>query len=205
MRTNTQRVAGVVAVAAVLLTGCGDAEPGDDETTPATTETSTDEPTEDGTAAAGATVTVTAVDYAYADLTAEIEVGTTVVLQNDSEAEVHEILAILLPEDETRSADELAALPEEELGALVANLRGVALAPPGADSSALPAPPLTLAEPGRYLFVCAIPTGAPADDVMAAVQAFIEAGGEDPAGPAYPETGPPHFANGMYAEVTVTG
>ncbi len=83
-------------------------------------------------------------------------------------------------------------------------MRGVALAPPGGDSTEFPAPPLTLEQPGRYLFACLIPTDAPPDEVLQAARDFAESGATEGA-PAYPETGPPHVANGMFAEVEVTG
>ena len=56
----------------------------------------------------------------------------------------------------------------------------------------------TLSEPGRYLVICAIPTGA---DPME----YLEAAAQSEEGPPEVEGGPPHFVNGMYAEVVVTG
>lgn len=147
----------------------------------------------------GDAVVVRAVDYGYADLDTELPAGTTVVLDNGSDREVHEILAFRVEDD--RPTSELLALPEEELMPLL-DMRGVALAPPGEDSTGLPVPPLTLEEPGRYLFLCLIPTDAPPDDVMAAVEEFVASGQQEGA-PDYPQTGPPHVQNGMHAEVTV--
>jgi hypothetical protein len=53
-----------------------------------------------------------------------------------------------------------------------------------------------LADPGRYAIVCVIPTGADPDEYLAAA-AESDAGPPDVAG------GPPHIANGMFAELVV--
>ena len=55
----------------------------------------------------------------------------------------------------------------------------------------------TLAEPGRYVLLCAIPTGAHVAEYLVAA-ATSE-------GPPQVDGGPPHFMNGMFAEITVTG
>ncbi len=185
---------GVVAVALLLAGACGS----DDDSSDAQTEASNGD-----TESADSSVVITAVDYAFDDVPETVSAGTTLVIQNDSEAEVHELLAWRLPDDETRPMSELVTLPEEELAVLLAGPPVITpLAPPGADSSDLPAPAV-LTEPGRYALVCFIPTGAPPDEVMAEVQAFLEAGGDAPGGPDYPETGPPHVVNGMYADIVV--
>ena len=53
----------------------------------------------------------------------------------------------------------------------------------------------TLQEPGRYLVICTIPTGADPAEYLAA-----EATSN---GPPDVEGGPPHFTHGMYAELDV--
>ena len=55
----------------------------------------------------------------------------------------------------------------------------------------------TLAEPGRYLIMCAIPTGADAEEYLAAAATSD--------GPTQVEGGAPHFAHGMFAALIVTG
>lgn len=183
MRSSVSRTTAIVLAGALALAGCAEADANPDE--------------------GGEVVTVGADDYAFPDLAAEYGVGTTFVLRNDSEVEVHEIMALRVDDDEPRPGGELLKMPPPELMGSV-ELAGVALAPPMADSASSPAPPLVVAEPGRYLFVCLIPTGAPPDEVMAAVQDFVEAGAPEGDAPDYPETGPPHAANGMFAEVTIT-
>lgn len=55
----------------------------------------------------------------------------------------------------------------------------------------------TISGPGRYAIVCFIPTGAdPA--------AHLEAAQQPSEGPPQVEGGPPHVANGMFAELEVT-
>jgi len=195
--TRGRRVAAAVAATALLLAACGD-DAADDTPPPADQET--DAAGDNGDE--GETIVVGAFDYGYTDLPSEIAAGTTIVMRNDSDAEVHEILAFRLPDDEDRPVQDLLQLPEPELMPLL-EMRGVALAPPGADSTMAPTPPLVLEQPGRYVFLCIIPTDAPPDEVMAAVQAFVEAGAPEGEAPDYPETGPPHFVQGMFAEVHV--
>ncbi len=199
--TRRARAAAIAATLALALGACGDDDAATEEPSDDATATATDEPTA-SEEPEGEVIQVTATDYAYAGLPDTIAAGTTVELQNDSEVEVHEILAFRVADGEDRSVADLMALDEAELMTLL-ELRGVALAPPGASSTALPAPPATIEQPGRYIFACMIPTDAPPDEVMAAVQAFIEAGAPEGGAPEYPETGPPHVVQGMFAEVTV--
>ncbi len=169
---------------ALAFAACGD----DDETATTTT----------ADAAGGETVEVTAVDYEFEGLPDSVTAGTRLTLVNESEAEIHELVAIRLPDDEQRSVDELVALPEAELQAL---FRGgepamVLVARPASDETIPAVGDGTLADAGRYALLCAIPTGADPDEYLAAAGA-AEGGPPDVPG------GPPHFVNGMYAELTV--
>ena len=172
-------------IAAPLLLGaCGD----DNETSTTTT----------GGAVGGAeTVEVTADDYRFEGIPETVEAGTKFTLTNVSDVELHEFVAVLLPDDEDRSVEELVALPEEELGALFGSAEPatVLFAPPGGDM--IPAVgDGTLADAGRYIVICAIPTGADP-------QEYMEAAAAAAGGPPEVDGGPPHFTAGMYAEVTV--
>lgn len=96
LRTLTRTLAAVL-LPAVVLAACGD----DDD---------------DAAADAGhADVGVTAVDYGYEGLPASVLAGTRFELMNDSKAEVHELVAIRLPDDEVRPVEEIFQLPPEEL------------------------------------------------------------------------------------------
>lgn len=142
------------------------------------------------------TVEVTALDYEFADLPETIPAGTTLTLVNESSNELHELVAIRLPEDETRSVDDLVADPEA-LASYFPSVTTVLIAPPEEGGIAVEGTGV-LDEPGRYAIICAIPTGADPDEYMAAA-----AGAEG--GPPEVEGGAPHFVVGMYAEVTVEG
>jgi plastocyanin len=142
-------------------------------------------------------VVVTAVDYGFEGLPEKVKAGTTLTLVNESMVELHELVAIRLPDDETRAADELVQLPPDELAAFFPLVETVIIAPP--EQAGFPVEGVgVLDEPGRYLIICAIPTGANPDEYLAAAAA-TEGGPPDVAG------GPPHLAMGMYAEVTVDG
>jgi hypothetical protein len=169
---------GALALSLLLLTAaCGDDDAGDVAGGP------------------GETVTVKAVDYAYADLPETVKAGTTFVLENESEAELHEFVAIRLPDDETRSIQELLSLPMEELAMLFPNVVTVVIAPPSETGFPVEGTGV-LEEPGRYAIICAIPTGADPAEYMAAAAAAQ-------GGPPEVDGGPPHFVQGMFAEVTV--
>ena len=170
-------------VAAALLAACGSDGP-------------SGEASVDNGAASGSPVEVVAVDYAYVDLPAEVPAGTSFALRNDSDIEVHEFVAVLLPDDETRSVADLVQLPPAELGALFAGVQTVLVAPPGEGGFAVEGTG-ALDEAGRYAIVCVIPTGADVEEYLAAA-AEAEGGPPEVAG------GPPHIVQGMFAELTVT-
>ena len=203
-----------LAVTGALLVACSDDEgDADAEATASVEATATGEATAteatatesatataEATEAAAETVEVTAVDYGYEGLPETVKAGTKFTLVNSSESELHEFVAFRVPDDETRSAEELTKLSEEELGPLLANGPAtVILAAPGTGPDAnIPAVgDGTLTEPGRYIIICGIPTGA---DPEAYLAAAATSGNEAP----QVEGGAPHFVAGMYGEVTVT-
>ena len=110
---------------------------------------------------------VTAVDYEFEGLPERIRAETALALVNESPAEIHELVAIRLPADETRSVDELVQLPPEDFAAFFPGLATVVIAPPGASGFAVEGTGV-LSEPGRYAVICAIPTGADPDEYLAA-------------------------------------
>lgn len=148
------------------------------------------------TQAPAETVTVTGIDYGYEGLPANAAVGTILAFTNASDAELHELVAIRLPDGETRTAEELLALSEEEQAALLSSAEPamVLIAKPGED--AIPVVGTgELSEAGRYLVLCAIPTGADPDAYLAAAATSD--------GPPQVEGGAPHFTAGMFGEITV--
>jgi hypothetical protein len=201
----------LVLAAALAFTGlaaCG----GDDDTTtdttaqppaataPATTHshpdtTATDAPTATAVVEEGV-LTIVLSDYAFGGLPESVPAGTKLAVENISEAELHEVVAFKVHEGETRSAEELLALPEEELLAAVGPMpTTVLLAAPGAPQIEALGDG-TLSEPGRYLLLCGIPTGVDPEEYLAAA---AEAAG----GPPEVDGGPPHFIHGMFADLTV--
>lgn len=190
-RRSTLRTVGRGALAAAILisaAGCSD-----DATTASPPKGAT---TTSPAAHGGAhTVEVTAVDFDFEGLPASIAAGTRLTLRNAAPSELHELVAFRLPDNEHRPITELLKLPEAQLTGILGAPKTVLLAPPGAEQ--IPAVgDGTLDEPGRYLIMCAIPTGV---DPATYLQAAAASGGEKPnvAG------GAPHFVSGMAAELTV--
>jgi hypothetical protein len=190
MTPSTPRVPRLVApmiVAALVLAACGDDE---DDSAPVT-EPPVEEP-------AGAAVEVVAFDYGYNGIPDTVEAGTVFTLVNTAPAELHEFVALRLPDDETRPVSELVTLPIEELGAILAvDPAAVLLALPDGGEMIPAVGDGTLTEPGRYAIICMIPEGADP-------QGYLDAAAASQGGPPEVEGGPPHIALGMFAEVTVT-
>ncbi len=145
------------------------------------------------------TISVTGQDYAFRGVPELVATGAELTFTNSSAAEFHEMVVLKLVDGETRSVDELLALPEEESESLT-EFQGVLVAMPGEDAVNPEGgdPSVTLTQPGRYVLICAIPQGADPEAVAAAMQA---AGGEQPA----LEGGAPHFTIGMATGFTVEG
>ena len=149
------------------------------------------------TAGAANTIHVKAVDYAFQGVPPSVKAGSRFTLTNASAVEVHELVAIRLPDDEKRVAVDILKDPASR-GALFASGPPAAVIV-AAPSSAMPGVVQgdgTLTRPGRYLFLCSIPTGADPG-------AYLEAA-KTATGPVQVAGGPPHSAKGMVAEVTVT-
>jgi hypothetical protein len=169
---------------AVLVGACGDAD-----------DAGTDQPSTD--VGGAAPIEVRMVDYTYEGLPSTVPAGTRFAVVNGSATELHELVAFRLPDGEDRPIGELLTLaPPELIGALGGEPVAVLLAAPGGPM--IPAVgDGTLAEPGRYAIVCFIPTGADP-------QEYLDVAAETEEGPPQGVAGgPPHFVNGMAAELTV--
>ena len=202
MPLSRPRRALVALVALSLLAaGCGDDDDDDDAASEATEDVADDDTSttaaETGDAAASGSVEVTGVDYAFEGLPESVAAGTKLTLKNGSDKELHELVAMKLPDGEARSAEELLQLPEDQLGPLFGGPPAMVLVAPPGGAPMIPAVgDGTLSEPGRYLIMCSIPTGADP-------QAYMEAAQASQGGPPEVEGGPPHFTQGMFGEVTV--
>ena len=197
--TPTRRLAALLAACLVTTLGlaaCGDDE---DDTTAASDDTTTTV-AEDRTtttaaadaAAEGETIEVTAVDYGFQGLPETVPAGTKLSLVNEGE-EPHELVAMRIPDEETRSLEELLTLPEDQLGQIfgAGEPATVLLAATGqADVPGAVVGDGTLDEPGRYAIVCFLPVGS--DDSVLEAE-----------GPPQSDA-PPHAMQGMWAEVTVS-
>lgn len=183
---------GAAAFALVLaLSACGD-----DDGEGATADTSGDAtPVAAAEVVAPDTVEIGADDFEFTDVPATMAAGTELTLRNDAATELHELVAFRLDDDETRSLDEIMALPPEEMQALLGEPATVILTPPGSDESVTAVGDGTLAEPGRYILSCFIPTGVDPDEYLSAAATSD--------GPPEVGDGPPHIVHGMYAEVEV--
>lgn len=185
----------LVATAALvgLLGGACSSDSGTDESRQAdeaVTETTVAEVTTT-TAGGPQTFEITAADYTFAGVPESVVAGSTLSLTTEPGGEPHEVVAVALPETETRPAGELVALPDDEFGALFAEEAAlVTIALPGTTDT--PGPVVgdgTLDEPGRYLLLCTFPQGTSVADVEAAT------------GPL--EGDQRHYTLGMFAELRV--
>ncbi len=139
---------------------------------------------------------ITAFDYGYSGVQKTYAPGTVLHMTNTSRTEVHEMVVFRLPDNETRSATALMALPREQLEAVFAGPpTAVIVAPPTLDGFPVVGDG-SVTKPGRYIAFCSIPTGANPSEYMAAAAA-AKGGEVKVAG------GPPHFVKGMVTEFSV--
>lgn len=170
---------------AITLAGCADGD---------STEAPDDTPTPTAAAGGGDAVAITGIDYGFDGVPETVAAGTELTFANASDAEAHEMVVMRIDDAEERSVQELLELPEEEAGE-VTTFEGVAVAMPG-EEGVTPEGPVVLDVPGRYVLLCFIPTGAD----PAVLQEAIESEATEP---PQMDGGPPHFTQGMVAELTV--
>ena len=133
-------------------------------------------------------------DFSFGDLPDEVPAGTRFRIENGAESELHELVAVRLPDDDERSTDEIVEAGLEKVFDAGPPAVVLLAAPRGEQITAVGDG--VLAEPGRYLLVCAIPTGADP-------QEYLDAAATSD-GPPQVAGGPPHFMNGMYDDIVVT-
>lgn len=175
------------AIVALLLAACSTAGAPTQSSSAASPaalpETSAAPPASSRTA-----LTVTGVEYAYQGVPQTVTVGTVVTFVNAGK-EVHQMIAARRNDGVTASLDELLAMPEAESDKLVTILGG-----PVASPGETAADTITLDQPGTWFFVCFVPVGVTALPSLAP--------GATPNESSLPP-GPPHFLQGMVAELTV--
>ena len=186
-----------IVLAAFAMSACGDdADGAGDDPAPVETPAGepADEPAPSGDDPTASALAVTMHDFHYGDLPASVPVGTALTVSNASPGEMHEFVAFRLDDGDDRSADEIMNGDVESLlGGAMPTM--VLLAPPESDEQIVAVGEPVFSEPGRYLVLCSIPTGADPEEFMAAAQ------GSD--GPPQVDGGQPHFMNGMYAVIDV--
>ena len=101
---------------------------------------------------------VTLSDFSFGELPDEVAAGTRVRVDNTSESELHELVAVRLPDGDDRSVDEIVASGLDEVFSAGPPAAVLLAAPGGQQIDAVGDG--VLAEPGRYLLLCTIPTGA---------------------------------------------
>jgi hypothetical protein len=178
MITTVTRLGAIAATTAIVaLSACGSDAP--------------------NSAAESSTVTIEAVDYGFNGVPSSVRAGTAVAFRNTAPAELHELVAFRLPDGDDIALDDLVRIPTDELRSRIGAPVMVLLQPPGSDEQIVAVGDGALTEPGRYVLMCFIPTGADPDEYLAATAASEDAAPTGVAG------GPPHFVNGMYAELQV--
>lgn len=124
-------------------------------------------------------VDVSAVNYAFNGIPAELEAGTTSFEFSNDGTELHELILIRKNDDTEESFDELLALPEEEARTKTTSV-GAAFGAPGEEGVYA----VTDLTAGEYLAICFIPVGTVDEESEA--------------------DGPPHFTQGMKHEFRVS-
>jgi hypothetical protein len=204
---TTKRMATLLAalsLTALLGAACGDDEGDAAAADPTTTEVQASDAGASGDADGtsrpvdsedyddGSLVEVKLVDYKFEGLPDMVRAGTKLTVSNESDNEMHELVAIRIPDEEKRPVSELVQLPEEELGKVFGGEpepAAVLVAMPQSHESMQAVGDGTLTEPGRYAILCFIPQGA-------------EPNADPTAGPPQGD-GPPHAMLGMQAELLV--
>ncbi len=150
-----------------------------------------------GSGAGDGTFEISGVDYGFSGVPETATVGAELTFTNDSDVEVHEIVAFRIADGEERPLQELLELPDEETEGLIEPV-GVLVALPG-EAGANPegeGNSIALGQPGRYAILCFIPQGAD----PAVVEEAMAGGAE---GPPDMGDGTPHAFLGMAAEFQV--
>ena len=180
---------GLAVSLAVVPAACGSSDDG----VTATATTAKPAATTSTTAASTKpqTIKVTGSDYKFTGLPETAPAGSKISLTTDKSGEPHELVAVHVPESETRSAEEIGALSDADMETVLAGEPAlVTIAMPGTTDT--PGPVVgdgTLSEPGRYIILCTFPKGTTPEDVAKAQ------------GPLQGEH--PHYHLGMVDDITI--
>lgn len=181
---------GLVALSAGLILSMACSDDDDDEPAAVATATSTT------TVTAPSTLNISGIDYGFVGLpSASVAVGSSINFKNDSSKELHELVAMRLPDSEKRPVKDLLTLSDEELGEIISEEPAMVLIAPPTQPGFAVLGDGKFTQAGRYAILCFIPVGADPAAYMEAAQS-----GEQPEGV---DGGPPHAFQGMIGEIIV--
>jgi hypothetical protein len=147
------------------------------------------------------TVQIEAFDYGYSGFDVEIVVGDALELFNASDAEYHNMVVVWLEAGDTRTLDDFALLPIDEMDAedrrFFINGAGALHAAPGEKADRR----IRLQRPGRYIAFDDIPQGLDAETVRSVVDPADAA--ISPSPPWLLDGGPLGYQHGMIIELFV--
>lgn len=125
-----------------------------------------------------------AIDYDYEELPEIVSAGRIGFRMDNQGNEVHDAMVVRIDDDTGLTLLELFGLLDEQREQMT-EFKGVTFAGPGSSGYGV-----VDLEPGRYGFICFVEVGT------TSLESLFEGGGED-------ERPASHFAQGMFAEVTV--
>ena len=170
--------------------------------------------TDDAMDMEGLTVEVGAVEYAFTGLPTSVPAGTTLTFTNNG-AEIHELVLARIADGVTESLEELLGMEAEGRDPMAEGL--VTMVGGGQPLIAVPGQTaegsFTLAEEGRYVALCFVPTGLEMEKLIelgidpSALGPDTDPSTFSPEAQAFMEEimgNPPHLAMGMVQELVVT-
>ena len=180
------------------------------ETSPATSPTTSVPPTTQATAettvapvattvtpASVATIQVEAFDYEFKGIPRPLTAGDALELVNRSSAEYHNLTVFEIYPDDTRSLDELAAIPPNEFESQLRAIGHLDAAPGEAAFNGR----IRLQTPGRYLAIDMVPEGADPAVIETMVNPTDQSDATSP--PWLADGGPLGYQHGMITQFTV--
>jgi hypothetical protein len=142
---------------------------------------------------------ITAHEYAYEGVPAEVAAGPTVLTLTNNGQEYHEMVVFRRNEGADQPVEDILAMPDDQIGELLTPV-GAAQAAPGTDGYAV----LDLT-PGDYIGLCFLPVGATPEmmEQMTEGSAPGEPMSSEPMGSDGAGAPEQHYQKGMIAEFTV--
>ena len=121
---------------------------------------------------------VTAQDYTFGGIPAEVPAGPTIVTFENIGQEAHEFIVVRINDDVTMTVEELLALPEEEVFTMITEVGGTFALPGGTNHTVMEL------SAGRHVALCFVPQGTTMEVIEAEMAAEAAVDGSLPAGSA---------------------